>query len=77
MERPDDRAEKAQADGAGEFGNSISGSFLVSAQGRFAACDQGVGLDFSFGMVTRPTVGALPQTPPEALPLDSARDIVP
>ena len=23
MERPDDRAEKAQADGAGEFGNSI------------------------------------------------------
>ena len=61
MERPDDRAEKAQADGAGEFGNSISGSFLVSAQGRFAACDQGVGLDFSFEMVTRPTVGALPQ----------------
>ena len=24
MERPDDRAEKAQADGAGEFGNSIT-----------------------------------------------------
>ena len=24
MERPDARAEKAQADGAGEFGNSIS-----------------------------------------------------
>ena len=24
MERPDDRAEKAQADGAGEFENSIS-----------------------------------------------------
>ena len=77
MERPDVRAEKAQADGAGEFGNSISGSFLVSAQGRFAACDQGVGLDFSFGMVTRGTVGALPQTPPEALPLDSARGIAP
>ena len=26
MERPDDRAEKAQADGAGEFGNSINPS---------------------------------------------------
>ena len=77
MERPDDRAEKAQADGAGEFGNSISGSFLVSAQGRFAACDQGVGLDFSFGMVTRPTVGALPQAPQGTLSLDPARGIPP
>ena len=39
-------------------------------QGRFAAC---AFVDFSFGMVTRGTVGALPQTLPEALPLDSAR----
>ena len=31
----------------------------------------------SFGMVARPVVGALPQTPPEAPPLDSARGIPP
>jgi hypothetical protein len=29
MERPDDRAEKAQADGAGEFGNSITLIYAV------------------------------------------------
>ena len=28
-------------------------------------------------LIARETVGALPQTPPEAPPLDSARDIVP
>ena len=39
-------------------------------QGRFAVCAL---VDCSFGMVARETVGALPQTPPEALPLDSAR----
>ena len=32
-------------------------------------------LTFSLEQVTRPTVGALPQAPPEALPLDSARGI--
>ena len=31
----------------------------------------------SFGVVARPVVGALPQTPPEAPPLDSARGIAP
>ena len=31
----------------------------------------------SFELVTRGTVGALPQTPPEALPLDSARGNAP
>ena len=34
MERPDDRAEKAQADGAGEFGNSIRRSAKKAARGR-------------------------------------------
>ena len=43
-------------------------------QGRFAAC---AFVDFSFGVVNRGTVGALPQTPPEAPPLDSARGIAP
>ena len=43
-------------------------------QGRFAACTF---VDFSFGMVARETVGALPQTPQGAPPLDPARDIVP
>ena len=36
-------------------------------QGRFAACTF---VDFSFGMVARETVGALPQTPQGAPPLD-------
>ena len=40
-------------------------------QGRFAACTF---VDFSFGMVARETVGALPQTPQGAPPLDPARD---
>ncbi len=31
----------------------------------------------SFELVARGTVGALPQTPPEALPLDSARGNAP
>ena len=39
-------------------------------QGRFAACTF---VDFSFGMVARETVGALPQTPQGAPPLDPAR----
>ena len=39
-------------------------------QGRFAACAL---VDFSFGMVARGTVGALPQTPQGALPLDPAK----
>ena len=39
-------------------------------QGRFAAC---AFVDFPFVMVTRGTVGALPQTLPEALSLDPAR----
>ncbi len=39
-------------------------------QGRFAACAL---LSTFDKLVARPTVGALPQTPPEALPLDSAR----
>ena len=39
-------------------------------QGRFAAC---AFVDFSFGMVTRGTVGALPQTPQVTLSLDPAR----
>ena len=43
-------------------------------QGRFAAC---AFVDFSFGVLNRGTVGALPQTPPEAPPLDSARGIAP
>ena len=43
-------------------------------QGRFAACTF---VDFSFGMVAHETVGALPQTPQGAPPLDPARDIVP
>ena len=40
-------------------------------QGRFAACTF---VDFSFGIVARATVGALPQTPQGAPPLDPARD---
>ena len=43
-------------------------------QGRFAACTFVGG---SFGVVARGTIGALPQTPPEALPLDSARGNAP
>ena len=39
-------------------------------QGRFAAC---AFVDFPFVMVTRGTVGALPQTLPKALSLDPAR----
>ena len=39
-------------------------------QGRFAACAL---LAASLELSVRGTVGALPQTPPEALPLDSAR----
>ena len=39
-------------------------------QGRFAACAL---LTCPLGLVGRGTVGALPQTLPEALPLDSAR----
>ena len=39
-------------------------------QGRFAAC---AFVDFPFVMVTRGTVGALPQNLPEALSLDPAR----
>ena len=44
-------------------------------QGRFAACTFVVAV--SFELVARGTVGALPQTPPEALPLDSARGNAP
>ena len=43
-------------------------------QGRFAACTF---VDFSFGMVARATVGALPQTPQGTLSLDPARGIAP
>ena len=43
-------------------------------QGRFAACAL---LTCPLGLVGRGTVGALPQTLPEALPLDSARGITP
>ena len=43
-------------------------------QGRFAACAL---LTCPLGLVGRGTVGALPQTLPEALPLDSARGIPP
>ena len=39
-------------------------------QGRFAACTF---VGCSFGVVTRGTVGALPQTPQGAPPLDPAR----
>ena len=40
MERPDARTEKAQADGAGEFGNSINtGQYHISKQGHFAKND--------------------------------------
>ena len=46
----------------------------VTAQGRFAACDPRLPrLTFPFELVRRGTVGALPQTPQGALPLDPAK----
>ena len=62
------RCWKEQLGGASEEARSYW-------QGRFAAC--ALCCFFSFGMVARGTVGALPQTPPEAPPLDSARGIAP
>ena len=91
--------EKAQADGAGESGNSMKDQLLGRAHLARHSIDveksklwarlrtrEVTGRDASlpaplldtFGiLVARGAVGALPQTPPEALPLDSARGIAP